>query len=170
MSIHVFERQRFVWTYHDGIVCFQVYTEICTGHFQALVPHLSKFLRESQVGFDVSCRLMFVILCACVPLSLVFNFVRHSPFFCVLSMHRCYWLQAIFLLDAFVPNQAVCTFFLSYNAHERHCKCIWAQKKKKKERKYASCSCFFFSLFIMLLSCLLHSLDSPGYSSKSTCV
>ena len=64
MSIHGSERQIFACTHHHGDMYFQVYAEIRTGHFQALVPYLSKLLRESQVGFDVSCRSMFVILSA----------------------------------------------------------------------------------------------------------
>ena len=43
-------------------VCFQVYAEIRSRHFQAVVPYLSKLSRELPVVFDVSCSLMFVIL------------------------------------------------------------------------------------------------------------
>ena len=146
---------------------FQVYSEIRTGHFQALVQYLSKLLRELQVGFDVSCRLMFVILPASefgAEFSLSFTFLLgpvHALVFLILGhdLIRCVRTKPGYMY--FLSSSSSC---LSYNANERHR--MWGPKN---EGKNASCCCFS-SLFIMLLSHLLHSLDSPGYSSKSTCV
>ena len=60
------------------------------------------------------------------------------------------------VVDAFVPNQAVRTFFffffLSYNANERHC--MWVSKKKKGEEN-ASCYCCYSLLFCFCHVCFI---------------
>ena len=152
------------------VMCIsRYYSEIRTGHFQALVPYLSKLLCELQVGFDVSCRFMFVILSASkfgVEFSLSFTFLLgpvHALLFLVLGHDL---IRCVRTKPGYVYFLSSSSFFF---CHTMPTKGIVREVQKKNERKNASCCCFS-SLFIMRLSHLLHPLDSPGYSTKSTCV
>ena len=114
-------------------VCFQVYAEIRRRHFQAVVPYLSKLSRQ-WIASWIWCKLQ-------------------------LGVYDIVW----FLLDAFAPNQAVCTIFSFFffgggggGGHTVPTTGIVCQLKKKKwEEKSNCCSCCFSLLFCFCRVCFI---------------